>query len=205
MKMTAVQMSSFPCCWPERREELIRRILETLQRTKDLLHEHADEGADGGREAHRERVVVDALAAALRGDHRRDDRARRRRGDAVADAVEAAHEEEQRERVDGEVEERRREVEEDARVEHALAAVELDGASREDAREQCAEDEDARREAGFAHGRVQRADGLGGDDDHEHVVDDVDEEIDQGIEQEPLGPQAWFLSRVCHFLNQRPF
>ena len=160
---------------------------DVLER-EDLLHEHADEGADRSCEAHRERIVVDALTAALCRDHRRDNRARRRRSDAVADTVEAADEVEHGHRVDAEVHERRREIEEDTGEQHLPAAVELDRAAREEARDERAEDEDAGSEASLTHRGIQRVDGLRCDDDHQHIVDDVNQEIDKRIKDEPFRP-----------------
>ena len=155
---------------------------------EDLLHEHADEGTDGSCEAHRERIVIDALATALCRDHRRDDCARRRRGDTVADTVKAADEEEHGHRVDAEVHERRREVEDDTGEQHLPAAVELDRAASEESRDKRAEDKDTGSEASLTHRGIQRVNGLRCDDDHQHIVDDVDQEIDKRIKDEPFRP-----------------
>lgn len=152
-------------------------VNDVLER-ENLLHEHADEGADGGSQAHREGIVVDALAAACGRDHRRDDRARSRGSDSIADTVEAADEEEHRQRMDGEVHERRGEIKQDAGVQHFLAAIELNGTAGEETGQQRAEDEDTGSEASLTHRSIQGMNGFRCDDDHQHVIDDVDEEID---------------------------
>ena len=54
--------------------------------------------------------------------------------------------------------------------------------------EQCAEDEDAGCQPRLAHRRVERLDRFGCDDDHEHVIDDIDQEVHQGIKDELLRP-----------------
>ena len=162
--------------------------VDDILEREDLLHEHADEGANRGSEAHREGIVVDALTAALCRDHRRDDRARRRRGDAIADTVEAADEVEHGHRVDAEVHERRREIEEDTGEQHLSAAVELDRAASEQAGDERAENEDTGSEASLTHRGMQRVDSLRCDDDHQHIVDDIHQEINECVKNESFCP-----------------
>ena len=66
---------------------------------------HGEEGADGGGNRDAEREIADALAHFLERDDGGDDRAGRRRGHAERDAMDEAHDVEERERRCDEIEE----------------------------------------------------------------------------------------------------
>ena len=162
-------------------------INDVIERHR-MLHEHAEKRADGGGETHAQGIVVDALAAARHRNDARYDRARRRRSNAVTDTVQTAHDVEHGKGIDEKVQERRGKIEDDTRVEHELPSIKLDGMTGDHACEQCAEDEDAGRKPRLAHRRIECLDRFGCDDDHEHVIDDIDQEVHQGIKDELLRP-----------------
>ena len=80
--------------------------------------------------------------------------------------------------MDEEVHGRRHEVEDNTGIEHFLSAVKFDRTTGKDAGEERAEDKDAGGKPRFAHGSAKAVNRLRCDDDHQHVIDDVDEEVD---------------------------
>ena len=139
---------------------------------------HGEEGADGGGNRDAEREIADALAHLLERDDGGDDRAGRRRGHAERNAVDEAHDIEERERRRDEIEEDHEEEERRSREEHAATADEVDEAAGDDAREERADDEEAGREAREADGGVEVLHRVGGGPEHEQEVHRVDEQID---------------------------
>ena len=159
---------------------------------------HGDERADGRGHRDAEREVADARAHALERDERGDDRARRRRSRAERKAVQEADDHEDLERRRELVAEDEQEEHQRSREEHLAAADEVDEASGRDAREQGADDEEARGEAGHADGGIPCVDGIGRGPEHQEEVDRIDEEVDANVEYVIARPEARRGSCICH-------
>ncbi len=167
-----------------------------------LLQEHADERSDGCSQAHAQGIVVDALAPAFGRDHGGHDGAGGGGGNAVAHPVQQPDPVHHGQGVHQEVHAGGHQVEQDPGVQHLLPAVQFHRAAGKQPGHQGPQHEQPGSQARFADGSIQGMDGLGSNDDHQHIIDDVDQEIDQGVQHEPSGPQTRFGS---HNRNQHPF
>ena len=159
-----------------------------------LRKEHAQKRTDCSTERGGQHVVAHALTFALRGNQRGDNRSDGGRARAVGEPVGKAQHEQGREADAQQVQQRADNFHCDAHHEDALATQSVHHAARDDACDERANDEDARREAGGRSRCVVDLHGVAGDNYHQAVVVHHQQEVDEGAQKEILRPEALLSS-----------
>lgn len=159
-----------------------------------LLHDHADERADGCSQAHAQSIIIDAFSPPFRRDHGGYDGAGGGGSNAVAHPAQEPDDVHGGQRIDEEIHAGGCQVKQDPGIEHLLPAVQLYRTAGKQPGHQGPQHEDPSGQAGLTDGGMEGMDGFRSDDHHQHIINDVNQEIDQGIQDESSGPETGFCS-----------